>query len=89
MKKIKTKAELEQRIKSLEAQLIHRLHFSAKYILKCAGPVGVILHITDNGGKTIVEPTALQLSEDTVALLQRDMVTTYYYQIELKPTIGK
>lgn len=88
-KKGPTKAQLQRKVKELEAQQASTYHFASLTLPKAANAMAsaVIVELTGLGGKEIIPPTAIVngLSEDTIAALQRDIVRSWKYKTELKP----
>lgn len=78
----KTKAELEQQIVDLSAQLVHR-YKSAKKELDGAGETltasAAVIRITGLGGREIVAPVAIinGLSKETIQALRNDLQRSF------------
>ena len=90
-KKPLTKADLQRKVKELEAQLAHQYHFATRTIDKagrrhCLGSA-VILELTFLGGSKVVEPVAIKdgLSAETIAALKADLKRSYDLTVEFKP----
>ena len=85
--------ELEYKLAETSAMLIHNLHFSAAALDKCSTDKmqgsGVILTIAALGNKKIVNSTMIAngLSKETIQSLKADMVRSFEYTTELKPTL--
>lgn len=91
MKKPLTKADLQRKVKELEAQLAHQYHFTTRTIDKagmqhCLGSA-VILELTFLGGAKVIEPVAIKdgLSAETIAALKADLKRSYDLTVEFKP----
>lgn len=90
-KKPTTKADLERKIKELEAQLIHQYHFATRLIdrasIKKTMGSAVIMELTFLGGAKVFEPVAIKdgLSDDTIAAIKADLKRSYELTAELKP----
>lgn len=90
-KKPTTKADLQRKVKELEAQLVHQYHFATHTIDKagmrhCLGSA-VILELTCLGGTKVIEPVAIKdgLSAETIAALKADLKRSYDLTVEFKP----
>ena len=86
-----TKADLQRKVKELEAQLAHQYHFAACTIDKagarhCTGSA-VILELTFLGGTKVINPVAIKdgLSAETIAALKADLKRSYDLTVEFKP----
>ena len=91
MKKPVTKADLQRKVKELEAQLVHQYHFATATIdrasiNKTMGSA-VILELTFLGGRKVFEPVAIKdgLSDETIAAIKADLKRSYELTAELKP----
>lgn len=78
----KTKDELEQRIKDLEAQLPFNHRAALKDIDKAGEALmasAAVLHITALGGRSIVAPVAITngLSQTTIAAIKADLQRSF------------
>lgn len=86
-----TRAELERKVRELEAQLVHVYHFADKEISKAGtahimgGAVIVQLHAL--GGRAITAPFAIRdgLSDDTIAAIRRDIARSFDTATTFKP----
>lgn len=90
-KKPLTKADLQRKVKELEAQLAHQYHFATRTIDKagmqhCLGSA-VILELTVLGGTKVIAPVAIKdgLSAETIAALKADLKRSYDLTVEFKP----
>lgn len=87
----KTRAQLEQNIYELEAQLIHCLHFADATLHRAStdhlAGSAVIVELTVLGGRKICEPFAIDggLSKETIEALKADMRRTFATKTEFKP----
>lgn len=86
-----TKADLQRKVKELEAQLAHQYHFAAQYIDKAGMDKtmgsAVILELTFLGGRKVIEPVAIKdgLSKETIAAIKADLKRSYERTVEFKP----
>lgn len=91
MKKPVTKADLQRKVKELEAQLVHQYHFAAARIdrasIKKTMGSAVIMELTFLGGAKIFEPVAIKdgLSDETIAAIKADLKRSYERTVEFKP----
>lgn len=89
----KTRAQLESKIRELEASLVHVYHFAALELPKAANLIGsgVVIEIKALGGRTIVQPVMIKdgLSQATVDALRADLIRSYESAIEFKPKGAK
>lgn len=87
----KTRAQLEQKIYELEAQLIHCLHFADATLHKAGSDYlagsAVIVELTVLGGRKICAPFAIDdgFSKETIDALKADMRRSFARKIELEP----
>jgi hypothetical protein len=91
MKKPITKADLQRKVKELEAQLVHQYHFATAEIGKASIQKtfgsAVILELTFLGGRKVCEPVAIKdgLSDETIAAIKADLKRSYERTVEFKP----
>lgn len=91
MKKPVTKADLERKVKELEAQLVHQYHFADRQIdkagMKKTFGSAVIMELTFLGGQKVFEPVAIKdgLSDETIAAIKADLKRSYERTVEFKP----
>jgi hypothetical protein len=91
MKKPVTKADLQRKVKELEAQLVHQYHFATATIdranIKKTLGSAVILELTFLGGTKVFEPVAIKdgLSDETIAAIKADLKRSYERTVEFKP----
>jgi hypothetical protein len=78
-----TRKELEQKVRELEAQLVHRCYFASQAIEKAGTKYlsgsGVIISFAALGGREITEPVCIRdgLSAETIAALKSDFARSY------------
>ena len=86
-----TRADLERKVRELEAQLVHVYHFADKEVSKAgtAHMMGsaVIVSLHALGGRAITSPFAIRdgLSDDTIAAIRRDLVRSWQGATVFKP----
>lgn len=86
-----TRQQLEQQIKDLESQLIHRLAFTAKELDKMSRDKfmgsGVIITIEGLGGRIKLEPVMIRdgLSPATIEAIKADLIYSYEIATLHKP----
>lgn len=91
MKKPVTKADLQRKVKELEAQLVHQYHFATRTIdrasIRKTMGSAVILELTFLGGAKVFEPVAIKdgLSDETIAAIKADLKRSYELTVEFKP----
>ena len=85
------RAELERRLREVEAQMAHVYHF-ADASLHNAGAgyltaSGLLLTMHALGGSEVVPPVVIRggLSDETIAALRKDIERSYREAIEFKP----
>lgn len=86
-----TRADLERKVRELEAQLVHVYYFADKEISKAGtahmmgGAVIVTLH--GLGGRAITAPFAIRdgMSDETIAAIRRDIARSFEQATTLKP----
>lgn len=90
-KKGPTKAELQRKIKELEAQQAYTYHVASLGLPKADEAhfmaSAVVLELTALGGREIIPPVAIVngLSPDTIEALQRDIARSWAWKTEMKP----
>lgn len=86
-----TKADLQRKVKELEAQLVHQYHFASlgveKADMRRTMGSAVILELTYLGGRKVIEPVAIKdgLSDETIAAIKADLKRSYERAVEFKP----
>lgn len=86
-----TRQEMKQKIRELEAQLVHRYHFASRTIDKAGTKnlvgSGVIISLVMLGGREIIEPLCIRdgLSDETIAALKADFARSYEIATMFKP----
>lgn len=91
MKKPMTKAELEKRLKHMEAQLAHNYHFADNSLNKVSTDKlmgsGVILELTFYNGGAAIPPVMIKdgLSAETIAAIRADLRRSYELAIQFAP----
>lgn len=88
----KSRAQLEQELFDVSAQLIHHHHFVHREIDKFSTDgmmqgSSVILQLRDLSGCRKIEPIAIRngLSPETIACLKKDIERSFEYATEFKP----
>lgn len=89
--KVQRIAELERKLRAVEATQVHRHHFVSKEIHKASTTKmmgsGVILSLQTIGGVDIFEPVLIfnGLSDATIEAIKADLVRSFQYATEFKP----
>jgi len=84
-------AELERKLREVEAQLVHTHHFASKELEKFntdrLAASAVVVTLTALGGTLTTGPFAIRggLSQATITALQADLVRSYQDAVALKP----
>lgn len=88
-KRIAEYNKLKQKLKEVEAQLIHVYHFADVYLDKAGnfGGSGVMVELTALGGKGVTPPFVIRggLSRETIEALRGDIRRSYIEAVEFKP----
>lgn len=90
-KKPTTKADLQRKVKELEAQLAHQYFFATQGLNKAGKQhcmaSAVILELTFLGGTKVIDPVAIKdgLSDETIAAIKADLKRSYDSTVEFKP----
>lgn len=86
-----TKADLQRKVRELEAQLLHQHHFADRKlatagVAHCLGSA-VIVSLTVLGGREVIDPIAIRdgLSDDTIKALRADIRRSYQNAVAFKP----
>lgn len=88
----RTRIQLEQQITDLTSQLAHVYHFADAAIhrasIKHMMGSGVVLQLTANGGKEIINPVMIKdgLSDETIAAIKADLLRSYDLAVMFKPS---
>lgn len=94
-KKTETRADLQRKIRELNAQLVHVYHFATAELHKAGTnhmmASGVLVTLHALGGREIVTPVVIKdgFSDATIEALRADMVRSYELAVMFKPKAGK
>jgi thiamine biosynthesis protein ThiC len=85
-----TKAQLQRKVRELEAQMASTYHFAAAALPKCGDGMmgsGVLVHLSPLGGGDLVMPFVIRdgLSAATIAALNADIIRSYELATALQP----
>lgn len=89
-----TRADLQRKVKELEAQLASTYAFAAKDLHKAGDALmasGALLELHALGGRELIRPVLIRdgLSADTIEALRRDIIRSYAGATALKPAEAK
>lgn len=90
-KKKPTRADLQRKLKEMEAQLASTYHFASATLDNAAYPKliasAVIVELTALGGRQLINPVAIRggLSQETIDCLRKDIARSWDEATEFKP----